>query len=397
MRPTLCIREKKLIMQQISLAQNTVLTDTVQAKTLLFLGPKPPPIGGSPLTVQAMLDELAFYPSVHVQLISTSPALDVRRKMTGFNFEKVKRSLLILPRFLYEIRRSDAALVFANDLFAITLAPLLLLIARLFHKPFFLKPVGAGLDLFLNRQIAVLRNYLLGVLRASDGILTQTRLLKDDLKELGITNTHYLPGCRPLSPVISVHRDRTADFRIIYLGHITRLKGPLVLLDALNVLEPIPDRQVRCDFYGPIHHEIHDEFVKALEGVRNCHYCGEAEPGVGSQLIAQYDALVLPTYYTTEGHPGVLIEAMQAGVPIIATQVRTFPELVTDGVNGFLVPTQDSQALADAIRLLAVDPALQKKMAEANYRKGLEFRAEAVVAQMLKIIFPDAAFVRERG
>jgi glycosyltransferase involved in cell wall biosynthesis len=120
------------------------------------------------------------------------------------------------------------------------------------------------------------------------------------------------------------------------------------------------------------------------------------EPGAGSQLISQYDALMLPTYYTTEGHPGVLIEAMHAGVPIIATQVRTFPELVTHGVNGFLVPTRDSHALAQAIRLLAVDPALQESMGAANYRKGLEFRAEAVVAQMLKIVFPDVSFVREQ-
>ena len=83
-----------------------------------------------------MLDELAFYPSVQVRLINTSPGLDVRNKMTGFNLEKVKRSLSILPRYIYEIPHCDLVLVFANDLFAITLAPLLLFVARLFHKPF---------------------------------------------------------------------------------------------------------------------------------------------------------------------------------------------------------------------------------------------------------------------
>lgn len=368
----------------------------LQSKTLLLLGPKPPPIGGSPLTVQAMLEELAFYPSVHVELISTTPALDVRKRMTGFNFEKVKRSVLILPRFIQKIPHCDAVLVFANDMFAITLVPFLLLIARFFHKPFYLKPVGAGLDLFINRQKQLFRNYLLRVLRAADGILTQTRLLKEDLKKFGITNTYYLPGCRPGSSLTQVQKERTTDFRIIYLGHITRLKGPLVILDALKLLAQSCDRPVTCDFYGPIHNEIRDEFLQGLESVRNCHYCGEATPGVGTQLISQYDALVLPTYFTTEGHPGVMIEAMHAGVPIIATQVRTFPELVTNGVNGFLVPTQDSRALAESIRLLAADPTLTKKMGEANYRKGLEFRAESVVAEMLKIVFSDSAFVREQ-
>jgi len=365
-------------------------------KTLLFVGPKPPPIGGSPLTVQAMLEELALYPSIQVRLISTSPALDVRKKMTGFNFEKVRRSLAILPRYIYEIPHCDAVLVFANDLFAITLVPLLLFVARLFRKPFYLKPVGAGLDLFIQAQKKIFREYLLNVLRSTNGILTQTRLLKNDLKKFGVTNTYYLPGCRPVVPINRVKSNETTNFRIIFLGHITRLKGPLILLDSLRFLAQVFDQQVICDFYGPIHDEIHDEFLQKLESVPNAHYCGVVEPGSGPQLISQYDALVLPTYYDTEGHPGVMIEAMHAGVPVVSTRVRTFPELITNGCNGFLVPMQDSCALAKAIHLLAVEPALREKMGQANYRKGLEFRAETVVAEMLKIVFPTSVFGREQ-
>jgi glycosyltransferase involved in cell wall biosynthesis len=368
---------------------------SVQVKRLLFVGPKPPPIGGSPLTVQAMLEELALYPSIQVVAINTSPGTDVRKKMTGFNFEKVRRSLLILPKFIYEIPRCDAALVFANDLFAITLAPLLLFLAKLFNKPFYLKPVGAGLDLFINAQKKILREYLLHVLCATDGILTQTKLLKDDLNKLGCVNAHYLPGCRPLPPITPIPKKYSDELRLIYLGHITRLKGPLILLDALKIFREMCDAQVTCDFYGPIHDEIRDEFLNELKSVPNAHYCGVAKAGTGSQLIANYDALVLPTYYDTEGHPGVLIEAMHAGVPVISTQVRTFPELIKNGVNGFLVSTQNSYALAEAILLLALNPVIRRKMGDANYLKGQEFRAETVVAKLLKIIFPDSSFLRK--
>jgi glycosyltransferase involved in cell wall biosynthesis len=366
-------------------------------KTLLFVGPKPPPIGGSPLTVQAMLEELAFYPSVRVKLISTSPGLDVRKKMTGFNFEKVWRSIVIVPKYLYYLPTCDAVLVFANDLFAITLAPLLLFIAKLFRKPFYLKPVGAGLDLYINRQNKLLRQYLLSVLRAANGILTQTQLLENDLNELGCPNAHYLPGCRPLAPIVTMQRNDSADLRLIYLGHITRRKGILVLLKALQSVQQTCDKRITCDFYGPIHDELREEFMGEVEATANAHYCGVAEPGTGPQLISQYDALVLPTYYDTEGHPGVIIEAMHAGVPVISTQVRTLPELITHGRNGFLVPQQDSAALADVIRILAVDPARRQQMGEANHRKGIEFRADTVVKNMLSLVFPNTAFVREQG
>jgi glycosyltransferase involved in cell wall biosynthesis len=384
-------------MQITEPSQNIKAQTFPQVKRLLFVGPKPPPIGGSPLTVQAMLEELTLYPSVQVRVVNTSPAMDVRKKMTGFNFEKVRRSLLILPKYINEIPRCDVILVFANDLFAITLAPLLLFLAKLFHKPFYLKPVGAGLDLFINAQNKIFREYLLLVLRATDGILTQTKLLKDDLNKLGCTNTHYLPGCRPLPAIPLIPKQCSSEFCMIFLGHITRLKGPLILLDALKIVSELYDEQVTCDFFGPIHDEIRDEFMEGLKAVPNAHYCGVAEAGTGPQLIAQYDALVLPTYYDTEGHPGVLIEAMHAGVPVITTQIRTFPELITDGLNGFLVPTQDSHLLARAIFLLAVDPMLRKKMGRANHLKGQEFRADNVVAQLLKIIFPDLLPLRQRN
>jgi glycosyltransferase involved in cell wall biosynthesis len=361
----------------------------VKVKKLLFIGPKPPPIGGSPLTVQAMLEELDTYSSVRVTLINTSPTRDIRKEMAGFNFEKIRRSLAILPKYIYEIPRNDAVLVFANDFFALTLVPLLLFLAKLFRKPFYMKPVGAGLDLFINAQKKILREYLLRVLRATDGILTQTRLLKDDLNKLGCSNAYYLPGCRSLAPIVPAQRNDTAEFRMIFLGHITRLKGPLVLLEALRNVSKMSDEQVTCDFFGPLIDDVRDDFLDGLKTVPNARYCGVAEPGTGPQLISQYDALVLPTYHETEGHPGVLIEAMHAGVPVIATQVRTLPELVTNGVNGFLVPIRDSYILADAILMLAVDPILRKKMGQANNRKGQEFRADIVVAQMLKIIFPD--------
>jgi glycosyltransferase involved in cell wall biosynthesis len=181
---------------------------------------------------------------------------------------------------------------------------------------------------------------------------------------------------------------------MIFLGHITRLKGPLVLLDALKIFSEISDAQVTCDFFGPIVDDVRDEFLDRLKSVSNAHYCGVAEPGTGPQLITNYDVLILPTYYETEGHPGVLIEAMHAGVPVISTQVRTFTELVADGINGFLVPPQDCRMLAEAINHLVKDPSLRKEMGQANFRKGQEFRADFVVAQLLKIVFPELALVR---
>src|SRR4030043_2299199 len=233
-------------------------------RTLLIVGPLPPPIGGSPLTVKEMIEELAKYISIRVTLVSTSPSRDPRKKMTGFNWEKVQRLMFILSKYLGEIRGCDAVLVFAKNLFAFTIVPLLLFLARLFRKPFYIKPVGGDLDLYLMNQRTVFRKWMVGLLRTVDGVFAQTRLLQASLAGWRVTNTHYLPGFRSLTQVPSTQKKNTEKIRVISLSHITRDKGILVLLDALRVLAQEGNQSITCDFYGPIHEEIQEEFIRQL-------------------------------------------------------------------------------------------------------------------------------------
>src|SRR5512143_848116 len=86
------------------------------ARSLLIVGPQPPPIGGAPQTLQDMVDELLREGGIRVAVINTSPSTDVRGKMTGVNGEKFRRLALILPKYGREVRHHDAVLVFANDL-----------------------------------------------------------------------------------------------------------------------------------------------------------------------------------------------------------------------------------------------------------------------------------------
>lgn len=358
-------------------------------RTLLIIGPLPPPIGGSPITVQEMVDELARNNSIRVALINTSPSRDPRKKMTGFNLEKVRRLTFIFFKYIPESRNCDSVLVFANNLFTFSLVPGLLIWARLHHKPFFIKPVGGDLDLYLGAKRKWFQKFLLRVLRAADGILAQTQLLQATLGKFGCTNTHYLPGCRSL-PSITGSQDRHMDeLRLIFLAHINRDKGPLILLEALRLFAKRSNARVICDFYGPIHEEIQQEFISQMKSTPNARYCGAAEAGSGSRLIAGYDVLVLPTYFICEGHPGVIIEAMHAGIPVISTQHRAIPELITNGENGILVPIRDSQALAGAIKEIALDCTMRNRMGRANFQRGQEFRTDVVITKMLKIIYPE--------
>ena len=90
------------------------------------------------------------------------------------------------------------------------------------------------------------------------------------------------------------------------------------------------------------------------------------------ELMRQASIFVRPS--TLEGMPLTVLEAMASGLPVIATPVGGTPELVEDGVNGYLVPVDDHVALADSIVRLFDNPVIAKgmgkrgrEMVEANH------------------------------
>jgi glycosyltransferase involved in cell wall biosynthesis len=99
-------------------------------------------------------------------------------------------------------------------------------------------------------------------------------------------------------------------------------------------------------------------------------------------LLAAADALVLPS--SIEGLPLVVLEAMAAGRPVVATSVGGTPEAVVDGETGLLVPPGDIEALAHAIDALLGDPELARRLGEAGGRRVRErFDADAAAQRVL--------------
>ena len=104
-------------------------------------------------------------------------------------------------------------------------------------------------------------------------------------------------------------------------------------------------------------------------------------------LYSAMDIFVLPSH--REGFPRAAMEAAAMGLPVVATDIRGCRQVVTDGVNGLLVPVRQPGALRDAIRRLAEDPELRSTMAEASRKVAREEFDERRVVQIVMETYRD--------
>jgi colanic acid/amylovoran biosynthesis glycosyltransferase len=100
------------------------------------------------------------------------------------------------------------------------------------------------------------------------------------------------------------------------------------------------------------------------------------------------DVFCLPSF--AEGVPVVLMEAMAMGLPVVASALMGIPELVEDGVSGFLVRPGRADELQDALAAMAADPVLRAAMGGAGRRRVLEAFNIEDSARELECIFRDA-------
>jgi glycosyltransferase involved in cell wall biosynthesis len=114
-------------------------------------------------------------------------------------------------------------------------------------------------------------------------------------------------------------------------------------------------------------------------------------PGVCSdvpELLAASDVFALASRW--EGSPVSVVEAMAAGLPVVATAVGGVPELVEDGATGILVPPEDPEALGQAMALVVQDAERRERMSRAAAARAVRFGL-AVMVQAYAELFERAA------
>lgn len=144
---------------------------------------------------------------------------------------------------------------------------------------------------------------------------------------------------------------------ILFAGAINKRKGVHDLLKAIDLL----DKNINCTFIfcGPILEEI--DFMDRVEQYKeNIKLIYAGKVSNLNQYMKISDIFILPSY--SEGLPNVLLEAAASGLALLSTDIGGSRDIVKDGVNGFLVSTNDCRSLKEKVEILIKRENLRKEM-----------------------------------
>lgn len=187
----------------------------------------------------------------------------------------------------------------------------------------------------------------------------------------GVEPERYAPG----------QRDGT---RLMFVGRLSAVKGVPVLLEAFAAARAErPDLRLTLVGDGPDRTALEaDVEARGLAGA--VAFAGYRSQTEVAEMLAVHDVLVLPSF--AEGVPVVLMEALAAQIPVIATAVGGVGELVKDGDTGLMVPPGDEAALSRAILSVMGDGAMRERMGMAGRaRVEADFTVTVEAARLARL------------
>jgi len=269
-------------------------------------------------------------------------------------------------RFKKAVADVDIVQIQSSDYYSFWEAAIYTRLAKLFNKPTCVR-FGGHFESFYESQSTIAKDTIRHLLKQPDQMIVQSEYWFDyfgkltDRDRLNVVNNGV-----PSPPPIPIRQDVKTPISALFIATAeARRKG---VEEVLLAAEALSDK-VHFTFVGCT--------IELQDRIRECHFSHavKALPSVSREtlnkrLYPEADLFLIPSH--GEGFPNSMLEAMAAGLPIIGSFAGAIPEVIIDGVNGYLNEAGDAEALIEDIETLADDPSSRIEMGRLNHQKIIE-------------------------
>lgn len=290
-----------------------------------------------------------------------------------------KRPWILIKLFMVLIFVRDAQIVLSASVSASYIISLLYYLP--IRRDVYFWVIGGRLASLAQKGI-----FKIKALKKLKNIIVEGNSMIADLKSLGIENTIYVPNFKPITYTAEISKKNFTNepLKFVFLSRVHPAKGIPEILEAAKRLdsENYSNKYI-IDFYGAVELAFKDEFTRLISKHKNINYKGflNLRENSGYEILTSYHCMLFPTYWDGEGFPGVIIDAYMSGLPVIASDWNMNKEIIKNGETGIIIPTHDSQALSNAMKLVINNSSTIEKMSVNCIRNAQCFDYKTIVSK----------------
>lgn len=229
-----------------------------------------------------------------------------------------------------------------------------------------------GIKEMATKYMTLRRNCLRDVFEKVDFVHTPSNFAKQMHEAYGYRNPNFrviptgiLPFERKAEKTYTGHE---TEMHIGFMGHIALRKGILDFIEAVSQFQNNDAkhnaRRLVFHIWGNHYNdEIYRYMTQQIKQIADTNYHGGFNPDDRKAIFSKIDLLVVPS--SGENYPFIIREALFSSVPVISTRIAGVPEIITDGVNGFLYEHGDTRGLAKLFHFLSEDAAVLRQLTPA--------------------------------
>jgi glycosyltransferase involved in cell wall biosynthesis len=377
----------------------------------LIYAPVPPPYSGPEISTEMLLKLLSLenIELSHVKSnIRTSNVQRGKFDLAGIltfikvYFKIISKLIIFRPSVFYMLITSNRV-GFLRD-------TLIILLLKVFNIKIIVHYRGGFFDVFYKNQKKYFQLLIRIVLNSVDKIIVQADKLADMFKDI-VKNKNIctLYNCIDFPESNFIEHQTSLRCNLLFIGHLSFAKG---FYDLAKVYKEIDNDNIYLSYAGEKWYkgsntklignylsgehlnyylrnqkQIADFLDSFVTSPCNCkmNYLGLISGNAKSTVFQNSDIFILPSY--TEGFSMSVLEAMWYGLPVIATAVGALPEIIRNGVNGYLISPGDQDELKRRILQLASSPLERKQIGETNHKYVREtFSPQQIVNQFVSIL-----------
>jgi glycosyltransferase involved in cell wall biosynthesis len=375
-----------------------------EKQSIVIVGPVSPPYGGPEKITESLLGSPLFNSLFDIHHVNTQKPLSNEQR-SRFQFINVLYNVRDLANLIGAILRHRPRTVFvflSQNKLAFARDAVFIAVGVVLGRRVVASREGSYFQEFYSGCGTLGRWLIRRTLRLTTHLRVESEMIRSQFD--GLTDPARVTVCRtgidpgPLGNLPP--REPTGCLRILFMANISVAKGAVDLVRAIAVMRRHYSGQLQLRLAGGYIHR--EQNITGVRGANNAetqiaeliekHGLADcvAFPGpvYGAKKIEEFaaaDVFVLPSY--SEGLSNALMEAVAAGLPVIAARVGALPECVAHGENGFLIEPGDSESLGKHLAELANDPGLRLRMGKAS--RALcekKFRLDDFVTCLAKLL-----------